>query len=171
MQALCGQLGGRASSEHALTSVVVRLIVAAQQALEIAMGADGDTQDLSLDSAVEALGHSVGLWRVGFCHPVLDLELHTGTAEHFGEGGPAVGQDRGDAEREGTNDLLEESYRTPLREILLNCQVHRARTAVDGDEEIAPADLTVCGSELGQVFHVQVNEAQVVVAKPSGALA
>src|SRR3712207_3956770 len=69
---------GRITFQHALRPGVVGLVVALEQALEVAVRADGDGQHLALDPAVEALRHAVRLRRVGPGGAVLRAEGSTG---------------------------------------------------------------------------------------------
>ena len=75
----------------------------------------------------------------------------------------AVGQHARDPEREGGERLLQEGRGAGLGLVVLDRQVDRARAPVDGHEQVALAQLAVGGAQLGQVLHVQVDEAELVL--------
>lgn len=70
-----------------------------------------------------------------------------------------------EAEREGACRLAKESDGAGFGLVVLDRKVDGARAAVDGDEQEALASLAVGGLQLGQVLHVNVDEAEVVVAE------
>lgn len=111
-QALADDLLGWSAVQHALPAGVVGPIEAREQPLQVAVAGDGDADHLALDPAVEALGHAVGARRVGPGLAVLDAELAAAPLEALGrEAAAAIGQDAGDAEREGRERLLQEGPR------------------------------------------------------------
>jgi hypothetical protein len=75
----------------------------------------------------------------------------------------------GEAEGEGGRGFPQERDGALLGLVVLDGEVHGARTAVDGDVEVALAPLAVAGLQLGQALDVDVHEAEVVVLE--GALA
>ncbi len=75
----------------------------------------------------------------------------------------------GELERERGGCLAQESDGAFLGFVVLDCEVDGARAAIDGDEQVAFAPVTVAGLQLGQVLDVDMDKAEVVVAE--GALA
>ena len=70
-----------------------------------------------------------------------------------------IGQHVGELERERRRGLPEKRDGAPFRFIVLDGQVDETRPAVDGDEQVALAPLTVGRLQLGQVLDVDVHEA------------
>ena len=92
-QALLDDLLGRGALEHALASLVVGLVEACEQGLEVGVAMNGDAQHLVLHPAVEALDPAVGLGCIGLGPAVLDLELAAGGLEGVGgEAGATIGE-------------------------------------------------------------------------------
>src|SRR4051794_24375857 len=163
-QALADDLLGRAAVQHALAAGVVGLVEAGQQSLEVAVAGDGDAEHLALDPAVEALDHAVGARRVGPGLAVLDAELPAELLEAVGgETAAAVGQQERAPEREGGECLPQERGGAGLGLVVPDRQVHGARAAVDGHEQEALAQLAITRPQLGQVLHVHVDEAELVL--------
>ncbi len=128
------------------------------------MAGHRDAQHLALDPAVEALDHAVRARRVGPGLAVLDAELAAAPLEPPGrETGATVGQQARDPEREGGERLLQEGLGAGLGLVVLDREVDGARATVDGDEQVALARLAVGGAQLGQVLHVHVDEAELVL--------
>ena len=87
-----------------------------------------------------------------------------GVLEAIGrEAGAAVGEHVRDPERQGRERLVEEGHGRGGGLVVLDRQVHVAGGAVDGDVEIALARHAIAVSQLGQVLHVHVHEADLVV--------
>src|SRR5688572_32909701 len=76
----------------------------------------------------------------------------------------------GDAERKGCDGLLEKRRRAGLGLLVRDGEVNGARGAVDGNIKVAFTPLAIDGLELGQMFDVEVNEAEIVVLELFGAL-
>ena len=76
---------------------------------------------------------------------------------------PRSVQHMGDLKRKGLDGLFQKGDRAALGLIIPDGQVDEAGGAVDGDIEIPLAALAVLGAQLGQVFHVHVHEAKIVV--------
>ncbi len=86
----------RQALEDALAAGVVGRAEALEESLEGGMAVDGQAQHLVLDPAVEALGHAVGLRRVGPGPAVLHAEFSAGRLEVVGgEAAAAIGRPRG----------------------------------------------------------------------------
>jgi hypothetical protein len=161
--------------EHPLAAQVVGLVEAFEQRLQVTMARDGDAEHLALHAAVEALDHAVGLGRVGLGLAVLHLQFAAGVLEAIGgEARAAVGEHVCDLERESRDRLFQEGDRAVRGLVILDRQMHGARAAVDGHREEALAALAIGGSELRQMFDVEVHEAEIVVleaaALPLGAV-
>src|SRR4051812_50025835 len=69
----------------------------------------------------------------------------------------------GDLEGEGLDRLLEKGHGAALGLIILDREVDEARGAVDGHIEVPLAALAVSGAQLGQVLHVHMDKAEIVV--------
>ena len=69
----------------------------------------------------------------------------------------------GDAEGKGRERLLQEGLGGDLGLLVLDRQVDPAGAPVDGDEQEALAALAIGGPQLGQVLHVHVDEAELVL--------
>jgi hypothetical protein len=95
---------------------------------------------------------------------MLDAALPASLLEALGgEAGAAVGQDAGDPEGEGRERLLQEGHGAGLGLVVLDRQVDGARAAIDGHEQVALAPCAAPGAQLGQVLHVHVDEAELVL--------
>ena len=141
-----------------------RPVEALEQPLEVVVAGDRDAQHLALDPAVEALRHAVRARRVGPGLAVLDAELAAELLEALGgEAAAAIRQHVRDPEGEGGERLLQEGPGAGLGLLVLDRQVDRARAPVDGHEQESLAPLAVRGPQLGQVLHVQVHEAELVL--------
>src|SRR5215203_4627716 len=68
-----------------------------------------------------------------------------------------------DLEREGLDGLLQEGHSTARGFIVLDREMDEAGGAVDGDIEVPLAALAISGAQLGQVLHVHMHEAEIVV--------
>ena len=102
---------GREPVEHTLSPAVVGRVEAAQHDLQIAVAVERDAQYFLLHTAVEALDHAVGLWRVGARLGMLHTVPLAGSLERIGcEAGAAVGQHMRDLERKSTERLCEEGH-------------------------------------------------------------
>ena len=128
------------------------------------MAVDRDAQHLALNAPVEALHQTIGLRRVGPRLAVLHLQLRQAASKPS-----AVKQEprsvstwvtlKGNARHR----LLQEGDRAGGQLVILDRQVHPARAAVDGHIQKALAALAIGGAQLGQVLHVHVDEAEIVV--------
>jgi hypothetical protein len=95
---------------------------------------------------------------------VLDPQLPASLLEAFGgEAAPPVGQQVRDAEGEGRGRLPQEGHGVGLGLLVLDRQVDRAGAPVDGHEQEPLAPLAARGAQLGQVLHVHVHEAELVL--------
>ncbi len=135
--------------EHALAAGVVGGIEAAQQLVKILVRIEGNAQHLAADTAIEALHHAIGLWRVGLGVAVLRPEFGTDFGKGWGEATAVVGQHMGQMEWEGGGCLAQEGNGALLSFIVLDGQVDGARAAVDGDVERALAAFAIGGLQLG----------------------
>jgi hypothetical protein len=126
-----------------------------------------DAEHLALHAPVEALDHAVRPRRVGPGLAVLDAVLPAGPLEAVGGEAAAavgqVGQHPGDPEREGGERLPQERGGAGLGLLVPDRQVHGAGAAVDGHEQVALAQLAVARAQLGQVLHVHMDEAELVL--------
>ena len=137
---------------------------AVQQGLQVAVAGDGNAEHLALDASVEALHHAIGFGRVGPCRAMLHAERSARRLEAIGrEAGAAVGQHMGDLEGKGPDRLVQEGHRRGGRLIILDREMDEAGGAVDGHVQIPLAALAILGAQLGQVLHVHVHEAEIVV--------
>jgi hypothetical protein len=128
------------------------------------MAVDRDPQHLALYPAVEALNETIGLRRVWLGPAVLHLQLAAGLLEAIGgKAGSSVRQDVRGLEGECPDGRFQEGDRACGQLIVLDCQVHPARAAVDGHIQILFAALAISGLHLGQVFDVHVHETKIVV--------
>jgi hypothetical protein len=100
---------------------------------------------------------------------VLDAVLAAELLEPLGgEAAAAIGEHMRGPEGEGDNGLLEEDSGTGLGLVILDRQVDEAGAAVDGDEQVALAELAIGRPRLGQVLHVEVDEAEFVLLELAG---
>ena len=144
--------------------LVIGLVEALEQRLQIPVAVDRNAQHLALHPPVEALHETVGLRRVGLGSSMLHLQLAAGVLEAVGgEAGSSVRQDMRDLEGEGAHRLVQEGDRACGQLVVFDRQVHPARTTVDGDIQEALAALAIGGPQLGQVLDVDVDEAEIVV--------
>ncbi|GJD86488.1 hypothetical protein HPGCJGGD_4395 [Methylobacterium haplocladii] len=88
-----------------------------------------------------------------------------------GEAGAAVGEQVGDLEGEGVECVREEGDGRGCCLVILDGEVHVAGGAVDGDVEVAFAGDAVSIAQLGQVLHVDMDEADLVVLEGAVRLA
>ena len=79
------------------------------------------------------------------------------------EAGAAVREHMGDLEGKGPDRLLEEGHGTALSLVVLDGEVDEARGAVDSHIQVPLAALTVAVAQLGQVLHVHMDKAEIVV--------
>lgn len=94
--------------------------------------------------------------------------LHTvpraGGLERIGrEAGAALGEHMCDLERKGPEGVREEGHRRGGGLVVLDGEMHVAGGAVDGGVQVALARDAVAVLQLGQVLHVDVDEADLVV--------
>jgi hypothetical protein len=68
-----------------------------------------------------------------------------------------------DLEGESRDRLFEEGDRGFRGLVVLHCQMHAARAAVDGPIEITLAALAISRSQLRQMFDVEVHEAEIIL--------
>ncbi|GAB6841682.1 hypothetical protein HNR00_004838 [Methylorubrum rhodinum] len=102
--------------------------------------------------------------------------LHTvplaGCLESVGcEAGAAVGEPVGDPEGQGVECVRAEGNGRGRGRVILDGEVHIAGGAVEGDGEGAFAGGAVAVAELGQVLHVDMHEADLVVLEGAVRLA
>ena len=102
------------------------------------------------------------------CHTVAPASGLKGIGR---EAGAAVGQHVGDLEGQGSEGLVEEGDGRGRGLVVLDGEVNVARGAVDDDVEIPLAGSTIAIAELGQVLHVDMDEADLVVCKDAVRLA
>jgi hypothetical protein len=76
----------------------------------------------------------------------------------------------GQAEGKGLGGLAQESGGARFGHVLLDREMDQSRAAVDGDGEVALAELAAADMELGQLLDVDVDEAEVVLAEAPLAL-
>ena len=69
----------------------------------------------------------------------------------------------GDFERKGPERVREEGHRRGRGLVVLDGEVHVAGGAIDGDVQVALARDAVAILQLGQVLHIDVDEADLVV--------
>src|SRR3954453_17268510 len=170
-----GEVGSRAQAlahdhvrgsplQDALTAGIVGLVEAVQQGFQIAVAGDCNAQHLPLDPPVEALDHAIGFGRIrprfAVLHPKL---LARGLKAVSREARAAVGKHMGDLEGEGPDRLLQEGHGAALGLIILHRQVEEAGGTIDGDIQVPLAALAILGAHFGQVLHVYMDEAKIVV--------
>ena len=135
-----------------------------QQGFQIAVAGDCNAQHLPLDTPVEALDHAIGFGRIrprfAVLHPKL---LARGLKAVSREARAAVGKHMGDLEGEGPDRLLQEGHGAALGLIILHRQVDEAGGTIDGDIQVPLAALAILGAQFGQVLHVYMDEAKIVV--------
>src|SRR3954452_14769973 len=134
--------------QHTLPTGVVGGIEAAQELFELVMGVDGDGEPLRADAAIEALDHAIGLWRTRLDMAILCPEFGTDLGKGLGEAAAVVYQYMCHAEGKSVGSLAQESDGTGFGFVVLDGKMDRARTAVDGDVEIALAPLAIGGLQL-----------------------
>src|SRR5215218_8948332 len=69
----------------------------------------------------------------------------------------------GNLEGEGPDGLFQKGHGAALGFIILDGQMDEAGGAVDGHVQVPLAALTISGAQLGQVLHVHMHEAEIVV--------
>ena len=74
----------------------------------------------------------------------------------------AVCEHMGDLEGKGADCLVEEGDRAPFGFVVLDRQMDEPGRAVDSDREVSLTALAICRAQLGQVLHVQVDEAEII---------
>jgi hypothetical protein len=135
-----------------------------QQGLQVAVAGDRDAQHLALHTPIEAFDHAIGFRRVGPCRAMLHAERSARRLEAIGrEARSAVGEHMGDLEGEGLDRFFQKGHRRGGRLIILDGEMDEAGGAVDGHVQIPLAALAISGAQLGQVLHVHVHEAEIVV--------
>jgi hypothetical protein len=135
-----------------------------QKGFQIAVAGDCNAEHLALDPSVKALHHPIGFGRVGPRRAMLHGERSARRLEPVGrEAGAAVGEPMGDLEGEGPDRLLQKGHGTALGFVVLDGQVDEAGGAVDRHIQGPLAALAISGAQLGQVLHVHVHEAKIVV--------
>lgn len=87
------------------------------------------------------------------------------------EAGAAVGEPVGDPEGQGVECVREEGNGRGRGRVILDGEVHIPGGAVEGDGEGAFAGGAVAVTELGQVLHVDMHEADLVVLESAVRLA
>src|SRR3954471_3590514 len=170
-----GAVGGRAQAlthdhvrgsplQDALAAGIVGLVEAVQQGFQIAVAGDCNAQHLPLDTPVEALDHAIGFGRIRPRFAVLHPKLLARRLKAVSrEARAAVGKHMGDLEGEGPDRLLQEGHGAALGLIILHRQVDEAGGTIDGDIQVPLAALAILGAQFGQVLHVYMDEAKIVV--------
>src|ERR1044072_7716844 len=79
------------------------------------------------------------------------------------EAGAAVREQMGDLEGKGLDGFVQKGHGTALSLVVLDGEVDEAGGAIDGHVEVPLAALAILGTQLGQVLHVYVDEAKIVV--------
>jgi hypothetical protein len=128
------------------------------------MAVNGDPEHLPLHPPIEALHEAVGLRRVGLRLSMVQLQLAASLLKTISrKARAAVGEHVGDLEGESADRLFEEGDRAGRQLVVLDGQMHPARTAVDGHIQIALAALAIRGLQFRQVLDVHVHEAEVIL--------
>jgi hypothetical protein len=100
---------------------------------------------------------------------MLNTEGFTGGFEAIGgEATAAVGQHMGDAEWKGGNGVVEKRRGAGLGLLVRDGEVNGARGAVDGDIKVTFTPLAIGGLKFGQVFDVDMDEAEIIVLELFG---
>lgn len=105
------------------------------------------------------------------------FEFRAGLLEFVGgETGTAVGQHMRYAEGKRLSCLGQKGNGVGRTFSIVNGQMHEAGTAVDCNMEITLADLAICGSQLRQMFDVDMDVTEIVLPKrlalwPAGTMA
>ena len=140
--------------------------------LQVAVNAEHDVQYLSPHPAIEAPDHAVGHGRLGLGLAMLHaVSLAAGLEGIAGEAEAAVSEHVRDPEGEGSQRLRQEDESGCGGLVVLDGDVHLARAAVDGDVEVAFARDPVAILQLGQVLHIDVHEADLVLTEDAVRLA
>src|SRR3569832_2427286 len=79
------------------------------------------------------------------------------------EAGAAVREHMGDLEGKGLDGFFQKGHGTALSLVVLDGEVDEARGAVDSHIQGPLAALTVANAQLGQVLHVHMDTAEIVV--------
>src|SRR4051812_24042000 len=79
------------------------------------------------------------------------------------EAGAAVREHMGDLEGKGLDGFFQKGHGTALSLVVLDGEVDEPRGAVDSHIQVPLAALTVAGAQLGQVLHVHMDKAEIVV--------
>src|SRR3954451_18694888 len=148
---LSDDLIGCLALQHTLPTGVVGGVEAAQELFELIVRIDGDGQHFGDDAAIEALDHAIGLWRTRLDMAILCPELGTDLGKGLGEAAAVICQYMCHAKGKRSGGFAQESYGTGFGFIVLDGEMDRAGTAVDGDVEIALASFAIGGLQLGQV--------------------
>jgi hypothetical protein len=135
-------------------------------------------QDLA-DAAIETLDHAVGLGVSGLDETMIDAmesaspvkgvcaawPAFAGRTEAIGKLLAVVGQDACDGERSGFDQAFQEALGRGGGFVPEEFDVHPARGPVDGSEQILAFGLI---GHLGQVLHIDIDEARLVVLERLG---
>lgn len=160
---------GRKAAQNPLSALVVGVVEPAQQGFKIRVVRDVDRQDFGCNTAVEPLDHAIRLGRVGpGPSPIYALILACFLKRIRSKAGAAIGQDMGYFEWKSGFGGLEKIDGIGRILGVVDGQMHEARAAIDRDVEEPFAGLTICGLQLRQMLHVDMDIAQVII--PEGAL-
>ena len=136
------------------------------------MAPERDAQHFPLHATVEALDHAVRARRVGLGLTMLHTVPPAGALEGVSrEARAAVSQHVRDLEGKGSPCLVEEGDGRGGGLVVFHRQVHVAGGAIDGDVQVALARDAVAILQLGQVLHVHMHEADLVVLEAAVRLA
>ena len=160
---LSNHLIGCSSLQHTLPTGVVGGVEAPQDLFELMVGIDGDGKHFGDDAAIEALNHTIGLWRTRLDMAILCSEFDADLGKRLSEAAAIVRQYVCHAERKRCGRFAQESDGACLCLVVLDGQVDRARAAIDGDIEKALAPFAISGLQLGQMLDVNMDEAKVIV--------
>lgn len=126
------------------------------------MASNIDAEYFAGDAAIEALDHAVGLGRIRPGCAMADLDFRAGAFKIIGgEAGATIRQHMGDAEGKGLPGGLEEGDRIDGVLGVVDVEVDKPRAAIDRDIEEALTDLAIGGTQLGQMFNVDVDKTVV----------
>jgi len=172
LDAFVDLLAGRTALEETLSSFIVGTIKAGQQDFEIGVASNIDAEHLAGDPAIEAFDHAIGLGRIRPGRAMADLDFRAGPFKIIGgEAGAAIRQHTGDAEGEDLSGGLEEGNRIGGVLGVVDVEVDKSRAATDCDIEEALSDLAVRGTQLGQMFNVDVDKAEITILEAPRSLA
>jgi hypothetical protein len=162
LEAFRHDLIGGFTVEHALAARIVSSVEPAQKLLEVPVRVEGDAEHLAADSTVKTLHHAIRLWGVGFRMAVLRTEFRTSLGESGRKATAVIGEHMREAKRKSRRCLPQEGDGSLLGFIVFDCSMHRARTPVDGDIEIALAPFAVASPQLRQVFYIDVHKTKII---------